>query len=228
MIDQDREYSGEPTALVDAPRVAEAAVVGRSDPVTGQAIFAESRLELNLDPRLLCEPRGQPLEGGLEPEVVERLRALNPVAIVRGNHDKVACGLEQAEGFNSVAKSAARWTLETLTPEYRTWLCELPHGPILVDDVVEICHGSPFDEDAYIFDELDAALARREGGGRHRSAGNAGCEQPGQILIGRCALEGSGFQLDAWHAVAAGSVTLRAVGAVQQRAVLDVNERIVA
>jgi predicted phosphodiesterase len=91
--------------------------------------------------------------------VVERLRALNPVAIVRGNHDKVACGLEQAEGFNSVAKSAARWTLETLTPEYRTWLCELPHGPILVDDVVEICHGSPFDEDAYIFDELDAVRA---------------------------------------------------------------------
>jgi predicted phosphodiesterase len=91
--------------------------------------------------------------------VVERIRALNPVAIVRGNHDKVACGLEQAEGFNSVAKSAARWTLETLTPEYRTWLCELPHGPILVDDVVEICHGSPFDEDAYIFDELDAVRA---------------------------------------------------------------------
>src|SRR5215510_5285976 len=85
--------------------------------------------------------------------VVERVQALKPVAIVRGNHDKVACGLEQAEGFNSVAKSAARWTLDMLTPEYRDWLCELPHGPILVDDVVEICHGSPFDEDAYIFDE---------------------------------------------------------------------------
>jgi diadenosine tetraphosphatase ApaH/serine/threonine PP2A family protein phosphatase len=91
--------------------------------------------------------------------VVERVQALKPVAIVRGNHDKVACGLEQAEGFNSVAKSAARWTLDTLTPEYRDWLCELPHGPILVDDVVEICHGSPFDEDAYIFDELDAVRA---------------------------------------------------------------------
>src|SRR6185436_8710955 len=91
--------------------------------------------------------------------VVERVQALKPVAIVRGNHDKVACGLEQAEGFNSVAKSAARWTLDMLTPEYRDWLCELPLGPILVDDVVEICHGSPFDEDAYIFDELDAVRA---------------------------------------------------------------------
>src|SRR4029077_16872691 len=91
--------------------------------------------------------------------VVERVQALKPVAIVRGNHDKVACGLEQAEGFNSVAKSAARWTLDMLTPEYRDWLCDLPHGPIDVDDVVEICHGSPFDEDAYIFDELDAVRA---------------------------------------------------------------------
>src|SRR5713226_5423176 len=97
---------------------------------------------------------------GADPNaVVERVQALKPVAIVRGNHDKVACGLEQAEGFNAVAKSAARWTLDTLTPEYRTWLAELPHGPIIVDDVVEICHGSPFDEDAYIFDELDAVRA---------------------------------------------------------------------
>jgi predicted phosphodiesterase len=91
--------------------------------------------------------------------VVERVQALEPIAIVRGNHDKVACGLEQAEGFNSVAKSAAKWTLDILEPDYRDWLCALPQGPIEVDDVVEICHGSPFDEDAYIFDELDAVRA---------------------------------------------------------------------
>jgi predicted phosphodiesterase len=91
--------------------------------------------------------------------VVERVQALNPVAIVRGNHDKVACGLEQAEGFNSVAKSAAKWTLDILKPAHRDWLCALPEGPTEVDDLVEICHGSPFDEDAYIFDELDAVRA---------------------------------------------------------------------
>jgi diadenosine tetraphosphatase ApaH/serine/threonine PP2A family protein phosphatase len=28
-----------------------------------------------------------------------------------------------------------------------------------VDDLVEICHGAPYDEDAYIFDEADARLA---------------------------------------------------------------------
>ena len=91
--------------------------------------------------------------------VVERVQALQPIAIVRGNHDKVACGLEQAEGFNSVAKSAAKWTFDILKPAHCDWLCELPEGPIEVDDLVEICHGSPFDEDAYVFDELDAVRA---------------------------------------------------------------------
>jgi diadenosine tetraphosphatase ApaH/serine/threonine PP2A family protein phosphatase len=97
---------------------------------------------------------------GADPNaVIDRVIALKPLAIVRGNHDKVACGLEQAEGFNAVAKSAARWTLEVLTPQNRDWVAALPQGPTEVDEVVEICHGSPFDEDAYIFDELDAVRA---------------------------------------------------------------------
>lgn len=92
-------------------------------------------------------------------EVVERIISLKPLSMVRGNHDKVACGLEQAEGFNAVARSAAKWTLDVLTPKNREWLADLPEGPTIVDDLVEICHGSPFDEDAYIFDELDAVRA---------------------------------------------------------------------
>ena len=97
---------------------------------------------------------------GADPNaVVERVQALAPLAIVRGNHDKVACGLEQAEGFNAVAKHAARWMLSELTAAHRDWLAALPQGPREVDDLVEICHGSPFDEDAYIFDELDAVRA---------------------------------------------------------------------
>ena len=97
---------------------------------------------------------------GADPNaVIDRVQQLDPIAIVRGNHDKVACGLEQAEGFNSVAKSAAHWTFDLLTPAHREWLAALPAGPRRVDDLIEICHGSPFDEDAYIFDELDALRA---------------------------------------------------------------------
>ena len=91
--------------------------------------------------------------------VVARIQQLAPVAIIRGNHDKVACGLEQPEGFNAVARRAALWTYEMLTPANREWLAGLSKGPLIVDDVVEICHGSPFDEDAYVFDELDAVRA---------------------------------------------------------------------
>ena len=91
--------------------------------------------------------------------VIERVQALKPIAIVRGNHDKVACGLEQAEGFNTVAKSAAHWTFDALTDANREWLAALPEGPHDVDDTIQICHGAPFDEDAYIFDELDAVRA---------------------------------------------------------------------
>lgn len=97
---------------------------------------------------------------GADPNaVIARVQTLQPVAIVRGNHDKVACGIDEAEGFNVVARSAAMWTLDALTPAHRAWLATLPAGPHVVDDVVEICHGSPVDEDAYIFDELDALRA---------------------------------------------------------------------
>src|SRR5438552_13655639 len=89
--------------------------------------------------------------GGDPNAVVERVRGLNPAAIVRGNHDKVAIGLDQADGFNVVAKQAARWMLEVMTPENRDWVASLPQGPHSVDSLIEICHGSPFDEDAYIF-----------------------------------------------------------------------------
>src|SRR5712692_10443565 len=91
--------------------------------------------------------------------VIDRVQELDPLAIVRGNHDKVSCGLEQADGFNAVARSAALWTFDALTPDHRAWLAALPAGPTNVDDFVEICHGAPFDEDAYIFDELDALRA---------------------------------------------------------------------
>ncbi len=55
---------------------------------------------------------------GADPNaVVERVRSLQPMALVRGNHDKVSCGLESADGFNVVARAAAQWTTEALTDE---------------------------------------------------------------------------------------------------------------
>ncbi len=101
---------------------------------------------------------------GADPNaVVDRVRALDPLAVIRGNHDKACCGIEDASNFNHVARIAASWTEGHLTPENREYLRDLPAGPVVIDDRVEICHGSPFDEDHYIFDAEDARRALEAG-----------------------------------------------------------------
>ena len=97
---------------------------------------------------------------GAEPNgVVDRVRELNSVAVIRGNHDKAACGLDDGSNFNQVARFAAAWTHQTLTTDNREYLRALTHGPVTIDDRLEICHGAPFDEDHYIFDAADAQRA---------------------------------------------------------------------
>jgi diadenosine tetraphosphatase ApaH/serine/threonine PP2A family protein phosphatase len=99
---------------------------------------------------------------GADPNaVIDRVRALPAATFIRGNHDKVGAGLETTDGFNYLARHAITWTTNALTPERRQWLAALPQGPTIIDDLVEICHGAPFDEDVYIFDDLDAMRALR-------------------------------------------------------------------
>ena len=99
---------------------------------------------------------------GADPNaVVDRVRALPGVMVIRGNHDKVAAGIESTDGFNHLARVAIGWTAAALTPANREYLEVLPAGPIAVDDQVEICHGTPFDEDVYVFDDLDALRSLR-------------------------------------------------------------------
>jgi predicted phosphodiesterase len=97
---------------------------------------------------------------GADPNaVVEIVRALEPSVIVRGNHDKVAAGVDDPQSFNLMARTAALWTFEVLTPENRRYLAELPIGPAAVETEIEACHGAPYDEDAYVWDDLDALRA---------------------------------------------------------------------
>jgi len=94
---------------------------------------------------------------GADPNaVIGRVQSLPNATIIRGNHDKVGAGVETVESFNHLARHAISWTSTELTAANRDWLAAMRAGPALIDDLVEICHGSPFDEDAYIFDELDA------------------------------------------------------------------------
>jgi predicted phosphodiesterase len=99
---------------------------------------------------------------GAEPNaVVDRVKELEPDAVIRGNHDKAACGIDDGSQFNHVARMAAIWTGEQLTPDNMEYLRALPMGPVQIDELTEICHGTPFDEDHYVFDGNDAVLAMR-------------------------------------------------------------------
>jgi predicted phosphodiesterase len=88
-------------------------------------------------------------------EVIERVRDLDPWAQVRGNHDKAACGLSEGDAFNEAAREAILWTREALTPESRSYLRDLPEGPVEAGGLV-LSHGSPVDEEEYILGAGDA------------------------------------------------------------------------
>jgi predicted phosphodiesterase len=70
--------------------------------------------------------------------------------IIRGNHDKACCGITDAEDFNALARQATLWTRGELTPENLAFLRTLPSGPVFMDSF-QMVHGSPGDEDEYIF-----------------------------------------------------------------------------
>jgi predicted phosphodiesterase len=103
--------------------------------------------------------------GAAPNQVIDEMHRLpGTVHVVRGNHDKVVCGLESGEGFNEIALISAQWSAERLTSPHRHYLRELPRGPLTVEEseagaTVAICHGSPDDEDLYLFAEQDAYQA---------------------------------------------------------------------
>lgn len=93
---------------------------------------------------------------GASPNAVVDWVRLHPGLNIRGNHDRVACGLSSLEWFNDYAQAAAIWTMNNLTPENLAWLRALPRGPMLYEDFALI-HGAPLDEDEYV---TTAASAR--------------------------------------------------------------------
>jgi len=119
--------------------------------------------------------------GGSPNEVLELLRRLATLT-VRGNHDRVCCGLTSSLHFNPTARAAALWTEQTLTAENLEWLRGLPQGPLQVEipralgvraiaasaegqdnaagcdsgTEITLAHGSPLNEDQYIMNMRDA------------------------------------------------------------------------
>lgn len=86
---------------------------------------------------------------------VDLVRDLNCLSI-RGNHDRVASGLDTAESFNHHARRAIEWTAAELTEGNRRFLRDLPVGPLVVSEDAQLVHGAATDEDDYIFTDEDA------------------------------------------------------------------------
>jgi len=94
--------------------------------------------------------------GGAPNQVLNLIRPLTQLN-VRGNHDRVCCGLTSAFGFNPVARAAATWTREELLPDNLEWLRSLLQGPLQPTQPGVTCaHGSPLNEDQYILNMRDA------------------------------------------------------------------------
>ena len=95
--------------------------------------------------------------GAAPNQVVDAVRRLGSrLTVVRGNHDKVAAGIDAGSNFNQTALAAAQWTTGRLTPGNLRYVRELPKGPVQVEPGLAICHGSPLDEDTYVFSDVDA------------------------------------------------------------------------
>lgn len=89
---------------------------------------------------------------GAQPnQVLDLMRTIRARKIyIRGNHDRVASGISDATGFNHAAKTSALWTRDHLSAPNRRFLRDLTAGPLMHRGVL-ICHGSPYDEDEYLF-----------------------------------------------------------------------------
>ena len=77
---------------------------------------------------------------------------------IRGNHDRAVSEAGDPLGFNHPAKEAVLWTRGRLTPANRRFLASIPEGPLRLGELA-LCHGSPRDEDEYIFSEAAARAA---------------------------------------------------------------------
>jgi predicted phosphodiesterase len=98
--------------------------------------------------------------GAAPNQVLSWLRSLGgQVTVVRGNHDRVCAGLDDGQYFNRYAQQSVEWTYDHLEERNLDLLRRLPQGPLEVTSQIAVAHGSPADEDAYIFSGFDAQAA---------------------------------------------------------------------
>jgi len=94
---------------------------------------------------------------GAEPFACLQMLADLDALLITGNHEQAACDLAEANGFNPAAAHAIRWTRDTLTPDTRQDLCELPTNAAPHPGVF-LFHGLPGNTTGYLRTEETARM----------------------------------------------------------------------
>lgn len=97
--------------------------------------------------RIVC--LGDVVGYNANPNECVELLAERDILTILGNHDAVACGLEEPWGFNPVALAAAIWTRDHLSDAALDWLANLPDA-LNFGDFVAV-HGAPKNHNTYLF-----------------------------------------------------------------------------
>ena len=94
---------------------------------------------------------------GAEPFACLQMLADLDAVLIAGNHEQAACDLAEANGFNSAAAHAIRWTRDILTPDIRKDMCGLPVN-VSPHPGVFLFHGLPGNATGYLRTEETAQL----------------------------------------------------------------------
>jgi diadenosine tetraphosphatase ApaH/serine/threonine PP2A family protein phosphatase len=93
-------------------------------------------------------------------ECVDLVRSLNPVAIVKGNHDEEATNDSSRIGFNQQASQAIEWTREQLNPSQKEWLRNLPYKELIRPNITIVHATLDMPQQwGYIFDRYNAEIS---------------------------------------------------------------------
>lgn len=100
-------------------------------------------------------------------ECMELLKSLEPLAVVKGNHDDYASNGKETLGFNPLAARAVEWTRSQLSDDEKAWLAALPPMSIVQCDNgfgrIQIVHATLDNPNGwgYIFDKYSADTSMR-------------------------------------------------------------------
>lgn len=91
-------------------------------------------------------------------EVIEIVKGLNPIAIIKGNHDEYVSQESELVGFNLQAAQAVEWTRKQIDEDDRIWLRDLPMTKNLWQLKTTLVHSTLDSPESwgYIFDKFYA------------------------------------------------------------------------